>query len=325
MSEIRIDPFTNEYILVNNKRLERPVQIINNLQKNQKECPFCPESKTRQPGLPKHYEALSIKNLYPALTIPADPFNKISGVFENFSAEGVCEVILYSSNHDMEFYDQPLELTNKIIQLWISRYKKLELISQIKYIFIFENRGEAVGVTISHPHCQLYALPFIPPRIEIMLKNIEKAGKNESCLTCDIISLEIDENKRIIKETVYFIAFIPYFAKMLYEIQIIPKRHIESIKQFSQAEIVDFAKILMFIRRNYDLLFNKKANYMMFLYNPPINIDVKGNWHFRTEIMCLERDGVNIKYRAGVESGLLVWSNDLSPEEAAKHMKELNQ
>lgn len=328
MSEIRIDPLTGDYIIVNDQRMNRPVIVSDN--NTSKECPFCPESTKRHPGLPLEYEALAVTNLYSSLELNPDlkklknEGSKKETLFISKPNIGKCEVLLYSSDHDLEFYDQSKELTLKIMKLWKDRFVELQEISLIKYIYIFENRGSGAGVTILHPHGQLYALSFIPPIVKRQLKNTNKYfQEHDSCLMCDIIQKERNENQRIILENNYFIAFVPYYAKMLYEVHIAPLEHHESIIDMNMDELKAFGSIIQEVRRKYDSLFSsKKASFMMMLFNEPVNTNKKYNFHFYLQFVCLDKDEKNFKYRASVETGLQVWTNDVSPEKIAEEFKK---
>lgn len=329
MAEIRKDPLTGDYIIINDKRMDRPV--VTNPDIIAPECPFCADSKKRHPGLPLKYEALAIENLYPSLVLSAeDTFS-----FDFFEADefsyhsvpnfGKCEVLLYSSDHELEFYDQSPELTLKVLKLWQQRYEELAKHQKIKYIFIFESRGRAVGVTIHHPHGQLYALPVIPPVAERTLRRFSAYHRSTNeCLLCTILEKERKDNQRIIEQNADFIAFVPYFAKMSYEVHIVPQKHTSSITEFTDQELASLGSLLQKVRKYYDMLFeNKKASYMMMLFNKPVNTQKNYSFHFYIQFVCLDRDNANFKYRASVETGLQFWTNDSSPETIAEEFKKL--
>ena len=328
MAEIRIDPLTGDLIIVNNKRMDRPVVLRQS--KEPIQCPFCIDSSKRHPGLPLVYEALAIENLFPSLqlgpveasTYSIDKLKK--DLFSSMPNIGKCEVLLYSSNHDLEFYDQTKELTLKIMKLWKERFVELQKKSFIKYIFIFENRGSEVGATIQHPHGQLYALPVIPPRIKKISKRLKKHYKKyNTCLICSILESETNEGKRIIYENEFFIAFVPYYSTLLYEVQIVPKKHCRSIEELQDVELEAFGSIIKTIRKKYDILFqSKKASFMMMLFNSPVNESKKSFFHFYLQFVCLDKDEQNFKYRASVETGLHVWTNDSSPEKIAEEFRK---
>lgn len=324
MPEIRQDPFTGEYVIVNDQRMARPITTGEAAKREPKECPFCPNSQKRHPGLPRHYRALAITNLFSALQSPAEEvISHPSSLYTNRPAEGICEVILYSSDHELKFYNQPFDLSREIVDLWVYRYQSLGDHPDVRYVFIFENRGEAVGVTIHHPHGQVYALPVIPPRVVDTLERCSRYLREKgSCMLCDVTAVELRDQARVVAENELFVAFVPYFAKMLYEVQVVPKRHVQSIADLNDTEKDAFAHILREVRRKYDMLFQRTAAYMMMFFSAPTDGQDYSHHHFNVQFVSLERDGVNAKYRASVETGLLVWTNDLSPERAAAQLRE---
>ncbi len=329
MAEIRRDPLTGEYIIVNDKRMNRPVVTNPNI--SAPECPFCADSKKRHPGLPLEYEAIAIENLYPSLILTNEEdfdFNLVDeeqALYQSTTNYGRCEVLLYSSKHNLEFYEQSPELTLKIMKLWQQRFEKLSQHEKIKYIFIFESRGSVVGVTIHHPHGQLYALPVIPPVVERTLSRFNRYNRSHNkCLLCTILEKELTDKVRIIVQNDSFVAFVPYFAKMLYEVHIVPLEHKPSIMEFSDDELQSLSSILQVVRKKYDSLFKgKKASFMMMQFNKPVNTPKNYNFHFYIQFVCLDRDEHNYKYRASVETGLQFWTNDSSPEKIAEEFKKI--
>lgn len=333
LGEIRRNPFTGDYIIVNERRLLRP--IVHDVKAQ--ECPFCPHSTNKHPGLPEQFDAIAFENRFPALELPSGSSSSSKLDFSDIPPLrrspnwGRCEVVLYSDKHEVDFQYLPIEKAIKVTLLWQERFQALSRDPRIKYVFIFENHGKDVGVTIFHPHGQIYALPFIPSRIDTILKNCRQFHEHHGqCLQCRLLELELEENTRIITENDHFVSVAPFHATLPHEIHVIPKRHVSAIDQFSNAEIKDFTLMLQDIRRRYDRLFDQKPapNYMMMLSSKPVNVsrelgEIDQYFHFRTEFVSLDRDSKNLKYRAAVETGLSTWTNDLSPETVANIMKSL--
>jgi UDPglucose--hexose-1-phosphate uridylyltransferase len=142
---------------------------------------------------------------------------------------------------------------------------------------------------------------------------------------CKIFEREKEEKIRIVEKNDFFIAFVPFSAKMLYEIQIVPLNHHKSIAECSLEELESFGSIIQKIRKRYDLLFEiKKASFMMMLFNAPVFKPGKEFiFHYYLQFVCLDRDEKNYKYRASVETGLHIWTNDSSPESIAEQFKNL--
>lgn len=182
MSELRWNPISEEWVIMATERQERPV-----FPKDR--CPFDPGASEE---MPDGYDLLAIPNRFPSLRrVPPAPTMDGDVFFKVAPAQGVCEVVLYSGDHDTVLEDKPLYHIKKLIDLWQNRYIELGEELFVKYVFIFENRGKEIGVTISHPHGQIYAYPFIPPLIESRLKGSRKFHEEEGrCLFCEIIARE---------------------------------------------------------------------------------------------------------------------------------------
>jgi UDPglucose--hexose-1-phosphate uridylyltransferase len=276
MSELRWHPLLEQWVVVTAHRQERP-------QMPEEGCPFC--------ALPP-YEVYLYPNDFPAF-------------------EGGCDVVLYSPEHTKLPSQLPVEQWEKVIGLWIRRTAELQANPQVKHIMIFENAGEAVGVTMPHPHGQIYAFPFVPPRME---KELASVAKSEECLYCLIRSKERENDVRMILKGAYFDAFVPYFARFPYETCIYSQRHIKSLVEFTPAEILDFANVLSQMRKKYDALFGFPMPLMMVLHQ---------NVHFYVEFLPLQRTATKLKYLAAVESAAGTFLEDVVPEEAAAQLRSL--
>jgi Galactose-1-phosphate uridylyltransferase len=177
-SELRWHPFLKEWVIVAGKVQERPVLPARNA------CPLCYGGVE----VPKPFDIAVFENRYPSLTketpdiIPwEDDLYKLEG------GRGVCEVVLYTMDHDSSMSRMPLEQIEKLVLVWEDRYKDLGSLDFIKYVFIFENRGEIIGVSLHHPHGQIYAFPYIPPIIEKEIKSSnEFYNQKNKCLFCSI-------------------------------------------------------------------------------------------------------------------------------------------
>jgi len=156
-------------------------------------CPFCPGSGS----VPDDFEVLEYDNDFPALSQnPPIPDDVATKLFKTHEAYGRCEVILYSPKHTITLPQLPLEHIEKLVDLWTERFLKIQKDKRIKYIFIFENRGEVVGVTMPHPHGQIYGYPFIPKKLQLELQSCrEYFDEKKSCLICDILKDEVEEKK----------------------------------------------------------------------------------------------------------------------------------
>ncbi|MGC8912200.1 MAG: DUF4931 domain-containing protein, partial [Nitrososphaeria archaeon] len=155
---------------------------------------------------------LVLQNRFPALTLnPVKPSTKVRELLKSKKAFGVCEVVVETPVHEGDLCDLSLENMVKVIEVFAKEFDRLSNIKNIKYVAEFRNKGKEIGVSLTHPHSQIYGLPFIPPRIIEELKSFKKYYKSKGrCLLCDIIREEFLEKERIVYANKHFLALIPY-------------------------------------------------------------------------------------------------------------------
>jgi UDPglucose--hexose-1-phosphate uridylyltransferase len=296
MNELRWNPILDEWVIVASHRASRP-----NLPE---ECPFCPGAQE----IPEKFDVLALPNRYPSLSQ------------DSHGARGFCEVVIYSPEHNASLRKMSAGHVVKLIDLWRSRYEALGKHDFVKYVFIFENRGEKIGVTLSHPHGQIYAFPFIPPIIERELLSARKyMNKNKKCLFCDILKKE----KGIVFENAGFVSIVPSFARWSFEVHTYSKRHLGSLGDLKDGEKRNLAESLKEILRKYDKLFDSEMPYMMVLHQIPTDGKKYPHYHFHIEFYPLYRDRNKTQYRASVESGAGTFTNPSLPEESARRLREI--
>lgn len=210
------------------------------------------------------------------------------------------------------------------MQVWTDRFIELSKLEFVKYVFIFENKGEAIGVTLLHPHGQIYAYPFVPPRIERELEESEKHYVEiKRCLLCDILAEEKNDGRRIVAENKSFAAYIPFFARYPFELHIISKRHLLDLTEFSKMEQIDLAEILKQVLASFDKLFDISFPYMMVLHQKPADGENYDFYHFHIEFYPPLRTATKLKYLAGSETGAGMFINDTLAEEKAAELRKL--
>jgi len=202
-------------------------------------CPLCP-TKNRKiiTEIPQDsYDIVVFENKFPTFSRNPDELNFFDELnnenllsYSKMQSKGICEVVSYTQNHDLFLEDMPVQKISNLVKVWQDRYLNLGKKSFIKYVFIFENKGKEIGVTLFHPHGQIYAFPYIPPVVLEELKSSKKfSKKNKKCLHCTIIEKELKDKKRIVIKNKDFIAFIPFYAGWPYEVHIYSLRHLGSI------------------------------------------------------------------------------------------------
>jgi UDPglucose--hexose-1-phosphate uridylyltransferase len=244
-----------------------------------------------------------------------------SALYQTAPAEGVCEVVLYSPHHGSSLAQEPVSQIRNLIEVWTDRYLELGQRPGIHYVLIFENKGDAVGVTLSHPHGQIYAFPFIPPTLEKELEAaLEHQKTTDQCLYCHILAEEKVDGVRIIAEQAEAVAFVPFFARYPFEVHIYTSRHVPSLAEFTSEEQEGLAKVLKDVLLKYDSLFGFSLPYIMVLHQAPPKGDYP-HYHFHIELYPLNRAATKLKYLAGVESGAGTFITDMSPEHQAARLR----
>ncbi|NPV51957.1 MAG: galactose-1-phosphate uridylyltransferase [Firmicutes bacterium] len=319
MSELRWNPILEEWVVTATHRQERTYKPPADF------CPLCP---TKDPAIPTEvpasdYDIVVFENRFPSFK-PSPPIPAVepTGLYKVAPAQGVCEVVLYTPEHSTTLTDQSIEKITDLVEVWTDRYRELGSLEYVKYVMIFENKGDVIGVTLHHPHGQIYAFPFIPPRpakeLESSGRHIKETGR---CLFCDMIGEELKDGRRLVEGNEDFVAFIPFFARYPYEVHIFPRRHRSSLLEFEEPERRTFARMLKTVMMAYDNLFGFSFPYMMIMHQAPTDGGDYAHYHFHVEFYPPYRTATKLKYLAGCESGAGTFINDTLPEEKAEELR----
>lgn len=284
-------------------------------------CPFCPGSG----NVPDHYDVYKYDNDFPALSQnPPEPDDVATDFFQTRPAYGKCEVILYSPEHTTTLPQLPVEHIKKLVDLWTERFIEISKDPKIKYVFIFENRGEVVGVTMPHPHGQIYGYSNIPKKIQLELESSkEHFDKTGHCLICDMLREELKVGDRVIFENDDFAVILPFFTEYPYGMYIISKHHKQNLAEFTEAEKLSLAQTLKETTGTFDALFDMPFPYMMCMHQNPVNSeDTSGYYHFHIEFFPPMRSADKIKFNASSETGVWAHCNPTCPEEMAQQLRD---
>jgi len=323
-NEMRWDPTLREWVAYATHRQDRTFLPPKE---------YCPLDPTEPGGFPTevprpHYDIVVFENKFPSFTPEAGesggPGEKGTALSPTAPGRGVCEVVLYSEEHDSTLAGMGPERVRNLIEVWADRYEELGALPFADYVFIFENKGEAIGVTLHHPHGQIYAYPFVPPRPKRELESA-RAYRDEhgSCLHCDLLAEELKDGRRVLVEGEHFAAFVPFAARFPYEAHVYAKRCSPSISDLSGAERDDLARVLKRLLCGYDALFGFSLPYMMVMHQAPTDGgDWEGVAHFHIEFYPPHRTADKLKYLAGSETGAGAFIVDALPEGAAGKLRE---
>jgi UDPglucose--hexose-1-phosphate uridylyltransferase len=266
-------------------------------------CPLCP---TKPGGPPTEIPLASFQiavfdNLFPAFTAP----------------HGAAEVVVYSDRHEDAFGTLSASRAEDLMWVWRHRYRELGARADIEYVLIFENRGVEVGVTLHHPHGQIYGYPFLPPVPALELAADERLG---GCAPCILLERERREGRRVVYENDAVTVYLPYAARWPYEAHVTLREHRPSLLDCQPVELRLLAEGLQALARGYDALFERPFPYVMALHQAPT--DGRGQGHLHAELYPPLRTAHKLKYLAGSEQGAGTFICDTLPEESAVALRE---
>lgn len=212
---------------------------------------------------------------------------------------------------------------NKLVNLWCERYEQISSDPNIKYVFIFENRGKMVGTTMPHPHGQIYGYSVIPKKIQLEVASAKQYKEERgSCLFCEMLKEEQAFGKRIIFEGNYFVVYLPFFTEYPYGVYIQAKRHVSHLSQLTEEEKTDLGIVLKHTVGMFDSLFHKEFPYMMCMHNAPVNGEnVDDSYHLHIEFFPPLRSADQQKFNASSETGVWAHCNPRCPEETAGELR----
>ena len=288
------------------------------------ENPLAPTTDPARPTeLPDgDYDVAVFTNRFPTLELDAhDPPVEI---VPTRPGHGRCEVVVYSRDPSTSLGSLPLDHVEELLEVWADRTRVLGAFPEIRYVFPFENRGEEVGVTLNHPHGQIYAYPFVPPiparELEESARHRERHGKGA---LEDLIRKEIEDGRRILYAGPNALAFVPVCARYAYEVWVAPRRPAERLPDLDAAERADFARALKTVLLKFDGLWQRPFPYVMVFHQAPTDGAPHPEAHVHVEFYPPYRRRGRLKYLAGSELGAGVFTADTLPEERARELADV--
>ena len=299
MSELRFEELRGEQVVYAIHRQERTFLP------SRDHCPLCPT----QPGGPETeipfpaFEIVVFDNRFPAFEAP----------------EGAAEVVVYTDDHDASFGTLARERAEALMWVWRQRFQELGARAEVEYVMIFENRGVEVGVTLHHPHGQIYGYPFLPPVPKLELAADGRLG---GCAPCELLRRELEDGRRIVYENDVIVAYVPYAARWPYEAHVVLREHRPSLLDCEAEELRLLAAGLQALARGYDMLFDRPFPYVMVVHQAPTGGAAAGNGHLHVEFYPPLRTAEKLKYLAGSEQGAGTFISDVLPEKSAAKLRE---
>lgn len=320
MSELRWHPILEEWVITATHRQNRtffPPPDYN------------PLAPTKPGGFPTEipapdFDIVVFENKFPSLQEePPAPAVGPLPLAPIAPAQGLCEVVVYTPDADATLASLPTRRIENLIHVWTDRYRELGAKPFVQYVFIFENKGREIGVTLAHPHGQIYAYPFIPPRIATELSACKRHQETHGTNLLEAVrDQEIADGRRIVLENDRFVAFIPFFARYPYETYVLPKTPRRSLADFSDDEPRALAELLKALLTKFDSLFGFSLPYIMVMHQAPTDGARYEHYLFHIEFYPPNRTRDKLKYLAGSEAGAGAFINDTLAEEKAEELRQ---
>jgi UDPglucose--hexose-1-phosphate uridylyltransferase len=309
MPELRFDPLRRDWVAYATERNDRtflPTEF----------CPLCPTGPAGASEVPLDtFEVVVFENRFPAF----GP-DRRNGRPVRPATTG-CEVVVYTPEHALTLAQLPVERVRLLVDVWADRYRELGSRAEVAYVYVFENKGEEVGVTLHHPHGQIYALPFVPPFAQAELDASQgHLTAKQLCLHCSELALE-GSGPRVVLDEGSMVAFVPRSARWPYEVHVYPRRHVASIVDLDETERWDLARALLGVTGTYDRHFGFSTPYVMAVHQAPTDGQEWPQAHLHFEFYPPHRRRDRLKYLAGVELGAGTFVNDTRPEETAVQLR----
>jgi len=321
-SQLRFDRQTGQWVIVAALRQDRTYKPAAD------QCPLCPGPSGLATEVPaRDYDVVVFENRFPSLSgAETSPFQLPSPVGTDFLSapgHGYCEVVCFSSDHTASFADLDFPHARLVVDAWRHRTADLMGRSGIEQVFCFENRGEEIGVTLTHPHGQIYGYPLLAPRTAEMLRRAgAHATRNGTNLFADLVAHELEDGGRITARTSLFTAFVPFAARWPVEVHIYPNRFVHNLVDLDEAELDDFAEIYLDVLKRFDRMYDAPLPYMSALHQYADN-EQQREGYFHVELMSIRRSATKLKYLAASESAMDEFISDVTPESVAQRLRDL--
>lgn len=330
----RLNILTGEFILVSPHRMKRPwqgkVETASNtsLPAYDPTCYLCPGNKRSEGAInPVYTNPFVFTNDFSALLsdTPTGGTNE-QDLLVSKSEAGMCRVICFSPNHSLTLPLMNVADIEKVIQLWKEEFTALAAHTNIRYIQIFENKGDIMGCSNPHPHGQIWASTSVPVELQKettqQQQYFEKHGRS---LLSDYLKLELQKQERIVVENEHFVALVPYWAVWPYETMIISKSHVQQVTQFTAEEDTALADVLKRLTTRYDNLFSTSFPYSAGMHQMPVNESPTPGWHWHMHFYPpLLRSATVKKFMVGYEM-LATPQRDITAEMAANKLRSLSE
>ncbi|HEY5249441.1 MAG TPA: galactose-1-phosphate uridylyltransferase [Dermatophilaceae bacterium] len=346
---IRLDALTGEWVSIADHRQDRTFLPPAD------ECPLCPTGGGTMPSeIPAlEYDVVVFENRFPsfagqsasgdesspatgsspaggsATTQNTGPDTSADPLLAHAPALGRCEVVCFTSDHNASFSSLSVVRARTVVDVWADRTRELSAMEAVEQVFCFENRGQEIGVTLHHPHGQIYAYPFVPARTASLLAQATSHHRRTGrLLGADLLAAELEAGSRVVIRGTAWTAYVPYAARWPVEVHLVPNRDVPDLVALDDAERDELAEVYLDLLRRLDRYYEGPDG-------SPIAMPYIAGWHqapvrqgrdvsrLHLQVMSVLRAPGRLKYLAGSESGVGAWINDVSPERVAARLREV--
>ncbi|WP_299036759.1 galactose-1-phosphate uridylyltransferase [uncultured Pseudokineococcus sp.] len=327
--EVRQDPLTGDWVAVAAHRMTRTFLPPAG------QCPLCPSGSAGSSGAPSEvpaadYDVVVLDNRFPSFSAGAvgpEPGSLLDGeeLWPVGPAGGRTEVVCFSADHDASFGDLGVERLRTVVRALAHRTEELSALPDVAQVFCFENRGEEIGVTLSHPHGQVYAYPYLPPRTQALLARARAhraAGGGN--LLADVLAAEKRAGTRVVLEAEHWTAYVPAAARWPVEVHLAPHRDVPDLAALEDDEREELAHVQLDLVQRLDRFFDEVEHlpYISGWHQAPTG-EGRDLGRLHLQAFSLLRSPGRLKYLAGSESGMAAWVSDRTPEAIAERLREV--
>jgi UDPglucose--hexose-1-phosphate uridylyltransferase len=322
--EVRFDRLTGEWVAVAAHRQARTYLPPAD------QCPLCPSRDGRDSEIPAgDFDVVVFENRFPSLgpdlgELPAPAPAEERALWGTPSpAYGRCEVVVFTPDHHGSFASLPFERTRTVVEAWAQRTEALSALEGVRHVFPFENRGEQIGVTLHHPHGQIYAYPYPAPHAARLAArsraHLERTGR---ALMGELLADEAAAGERMVLEGRHFSAFVPYAARWPLEVHLVPHRRVPDLAALTGEERDELAAVYQDLVRRVDRLYATPTPYIAAWHQTPVNTADRAAGWLHLQLTSPRRAEDKLKFLAGSEAAMGAFINDVTAEQTAARLRE---
>jgi UDPglucose--hexose-1-phosphate uridylyltransferase len=319
-AQLRKDPLVDEWVAIAAHRQARTFLPPRD------KCPLCPSTRDFASEIPApDYDVAVFENQFPSFSDRTilDEVANLTELTPVHPALGRCEVVCFTSDHNSSFGELPPQRVRTVIDALADRVAAMSEMPGVAQVFPFENRGVEIGVTLRHPHGQIYAYPTVPTRTRAMLNAARRYAARTSGgnLYTDVLAAERAAKVRIIGKNEHWTAYVPAAARWPFEVQLAPHRQVPDIPALDEAERDAFGPLYLDLLQRFDALFGKPMPYISAWHQAVVG-EGRDLGYLHLQLFSIRRAADKLKYLAGSESAMGAFVNDIVPETAAQMLRD---